>query len=271
MNNVDSLSPAFAQRPSTHRSHRDQLPKAEQTAQARQESVEHDNDADDQGKANGVLRLIQEDHFKGVADVRLRINFYEQLAALKDANQQAATQDAVSELANAVSEIVTQQGALPEDVSVAIGDFQNTLSDLANAQDGGKTLTEDVSNAFSDLATSLRDMLGLNEPATPAESDTESTESTNVLSTTDETGNTSAQQTDNQAPAFDGAAFVTALESAFADFQTGLPTDTQTHEFTPPHGNGSAFDKFVSMYRDLAYSGEQTQTDDAANSVDQQV
>ena len=33
------------------------------------------------------MRLIQEDHFKGVADVRLRINFHQQLQALEDADR----------------------------------------------------------------------------------------------------------------------------------------------------------------------------------------
>ena len=32
------------------------------------------------GRANGVLRLLESGHFKGVADVRLRINFHEQLS-----------------------------------------------------------------------------------------------------------------------------------------------------------------------------------------------
>ena len=36
----------------------------------------------DDEKAKGVIRLLQEGHFKGVADVRLRINFFDELTAL---------------------------------------------------------------------------------------------------------------------------------------------------------------------------------------------
>ena len=40
------------------------------------------------GEAKGVVRLLQEGHFKGVADLRHRINFHEQL---QHATNQAAT------------------------------------------------------------------------------------------------------------------------------------------------------------------------------------
>jgi hypothetical protein len=39
------------------------------------------------GRAHGVLRLLQEGHFNGVADVRLRINFFDELSA--EANESA--------------------------------------------------------------------------------------------------------------------------------------------------------------------------------------
>ena len=33
-------------------------------------------------KVRGVIRLLQQGHFKGVADVRLRINFFDELSAI---------------------------------------------------------------------------------------------------------------------------------------------------------------------------------------------
>ncbi|MGE5296238.1 MAG: hypothetical protein ACM3VT_15560 [Solirubrobacterales bacterium] len=39
-----------------------------------------DSEPSDTQEARGVIRLLQEGHFKGVADVRLRINFAEELA-----------------------------------------------------------------------------------------------------------------------------------------------------------------------------------------------
>ena len=40
-------------------------------------------------EARGVLRLLQEGHFKGVADLRLRINFAEELAGIELAEPSA--------------------------------------------------------------------------------------------------------------------------------------------------------------------------------------
>jgi len=42
--------------------------------------------AQEDSRAKGVLRLLQEGHFKGVADVRLRINFHEELTAIAHEN-----------------------------------------------------------------------------------------------------------------------------------------------------------------------------------------
>jgi hypothetical protein len=36
-----------------------------------------------QNRAQGAMRLLQEGHFKGVAALRLRINFFDQLPALE--------------------------------------------------------------------------------------------------------------------------------------------------------------------------------------------
>ena len=40
------------------------------------------NDEAGETKTKGVVRLLQEGHFKGVADVRLRINFHDELTQL---------------------------------------------------------------------------------------------------------------------------------------------------------------------------------------------
>ena len=47
-----------------------------------QSDIQNTDDTED-GK--GVLRLLQEGHFKGVSDVRLRINFFEKLNAIEAA------------------------------------------------------------------------------------------------------------------------------------------------------------------------------------------
>ena len=51
-------------------------------------------------RAKGVLRLLEAGHFRGVADVRLRINFFDELSAKATADAQQA---AVAGTANLVS------------------------------------------------------------------------------------------------------------------------------------------------------------------------
>ena len=49
-------------------------------------------------EAKGVLRLLEAGHFKGVADVRLRINFFEELSAQAAADAVPAAVDGVEDL-----------------------------------------------------------------------------------------------------------------------------------------------------------------------------
>lgn len=56
--------------------------------------------------AEGVLRLLLEGHFKGVADVRLHINFYDELAAIEAAQLQAVAEENVDGVLDAVGAVV---------------------------------------------------------------------------------------------------------------------------------------------------------------------
>ncbi len=50
------------------------------------------------GKADGVIRNLLEGHYKGVADVRLRINHFEELAAIESAQLKALAEQEVAGL-----------------------------------------------------------------------------------------------------------------------------------------------------------------------------
>jgi hypothetical protein len=58
------------------------LPKEDETSQIPEDSTRLAEDHKEGKAPRGVLRLLQEGHFKGVADLRLRINFFDQLAAI---------------------------------------------------------------------------------------------------------------------------------------------------------------------------------------------
>lgn len=54
------------------------------------------------GKADGVIRNLLEGHYKGVADVRLRINYFEELAAIENAQLKALAEQEVAGLLGVV-------------------------------------------------------------------------------------------------------------------------------------------------------------------------
>lgn len=56
--------------------------------------------------SNGVLRLLQEGHFKGVSDIRLRINFYNELAAIEAEQLQAVADEQIDGILQSVGTIV---------------------------------------------------------------------------------------------------------------------------------------------------------------------
>ena len=55
-----------------------------------QSNAEESNNSED---VEGIIHLLQEGHFKGVADVRLRINFHEELAAIEADELKAVAED----------------------------------------------------------------------------------------------------------------------------------------------------------------------------------
>jgi len=62
--------------------------------------------------SQGVLRLLQEGHFNGVSDIRLRINFFNELAAIEAEQLQAVADEQIDGILQSVGTIV---GALVEE------------------------------------------------------------------------------------------------------------------------------------------------------------
>lgn len=125
--------------------------------------------------AKGVLRLLQAGHFKGVADLRLRINFHEELSAMQDAADQKAASGAISDLSSAVGSAIQSLSdgqTLTEEQQQAIGALQETFAQAvtdagtayAAGKDGAK-LQADLQGAFEALLGGLQTLLAPAEPA----------------------------------------------------------------------------------------------------------
>lgn len=123
------------------------------------------------GRARGVIRLLESGHFKGVADVRLRINFFDELSARANASAVPVARENASQLVSSVNGQVDEllgQLELDEETSGAVGGLREefdaavqTAVDEATGEGRVDTaaLGESLSAAFASFSQQLSDLL----------------------------------------------------------------------------------------------------------------
>ena len=244
---------------------------------------ENDNAApaavDSEGE-KGVLRLLQEGHFRGVADVRLRINFHEELT--RTSSQNAATeladtvQPLLDELAGKIG-ILGEEHGLTEQTENLANTFANDVGQLLdNAKTGQQSIEsslEDIGDAFSSFLTSLRSAFAQEsasaEEASGAANETsgETIEDDPPTADATSTDQASASTADGAAEAGDesgesGGLALNSFESALNELETWFAENLASlkevavagQELPPlsaPQGNGKAYSKFLAIYRDM--------------------
>ena len=124
--------------------------------------------ADDEGGgARGVIRLLQEGHFKGVADVRLRINFFDELQAAGAANAGRALDSGVQSLIDTLGDttggplaaLLETEGMTTDDLVALTDGFKQDAEEILAQLRSGET---DLNGALDALEAAL---LSLAEPA----------------------------------------------------------------------------------------------------------
>ena len=211
----------------------------------------------------GVIRLLQESHFRGVADVRLRINFHEELQRLNTQSAQAAFEGGLPDLIERIQEAKSLFGftdGTPDDLALdsALADFAARADGtLASVQDGSLDLSaalKELRDAFSDLAKTLGETFG-DAPA-PEVEDTEdgSTTVSAVLETIPSDGyeivpaatlpETDPSPLESLQITFDGE--IGKLEAAMSE-SLALPP------LSEPSGKGAAYGKFLEIYNSLTW------------------
>lgn len=122
---------------------------------------------DEDGKAGGVLRNLEAGHFKGVADVRLRINFFDQLSARAETAAGAVieerSQELVESIAAKVNELVGPLAA-DEETNTALETLVVNFGTAVEEAARGSTLDRDalaeaLQSAFGELVTRMTDLL----------------------------------------------------------------------------------------------------------------
>ena len=215
----------------------------------------------DQGeRTKGVISLLESGHFKGVAAVRLAINFHDELAARRLEAGSAELGEAVAGLGNQIDEALAglpeaitaeqQEGVelAEEQFSAAIRStferFSGGEIDLANARTGFQA-------AYDELLLAVQTVVPTDSAVPDVDADgMAATQSAAVAENTDSVPATAGAV--DQA----GGTLLQTLESVFANFIESLQSSNAftMPDFTAPNGNGVAFEKFVSMYREIAGS-----------------
>lgn len=127
-------------------------------------------------RAAGVLRNLMAGHYKGVADVRLRINFHEELMAMQNAATRqsgtAALGDLSAAVGSALEALAGGEGLSAEQQQTIAGlkeTFDQAVADAGAAYAGGEApdaaaLKSAVQEAFDALMGALGPLLAPPEP-----------------------------------------------------------------------------------------------------------
>lgn len=237
---------------------------------------------DDSGDSKGVLRLLQEGHFKGVADVRLRINFFDKLAALEATQKQAVTEEkmgGVLESLNGVVDSFLADNELTEEQSAGISEAQESFIQAVNEADDPAGAAEDAFAAFIEALQGLfaipleaveqelpaaeqgaeetEPADGTEEQEVPAVD--EGTEETETVGGTEEpSGQIELIPPAESGPDWQG--FIENLQAAFTTAMEQLNSSINAVSVLPPlsepSGNGVAYEKFLAIYNQMLGVGE---------------
>lgn len=212
---------------------------------------------DDQSDGQrGVIRLLQEGHFKGVSDVRLRINFFDEIAALETAQLQTVTQEKTDGVLASVATVVTSflEGNDPtEEQSTAIADAQQAFEQaIADAEDK----TQALNDAFAALVAALQTIF---TPPPDAETQPATEPSDQTLEeTTDEPPSEPEEPPEELPPADPGPDWLTfiqnlqaAFDAAMDQLNSAVNSTSALPPLSEPTGNGGAYDKFLAIYNQM--------------------
>ena len=210
----------------------------EEPSSTEPQSEPQENDAE-----KSVLRNLLAGHFKGVSDVRLRINFFEELAAIEAAKVRTVAAEKVGGVLESVGGVVTDfvegDNELTQDQSISVMKLHDTFTQVADESQNEPAI--DLITAFDDFVKGLRDLFASSvktpeETTIPESEDGGTTESGGITELPWE------KFLDNLQPAFTTA----------SDEPTKGDTELKIlPELSEPNGNGVAYEKFLAIYNDL--------------------
>lgn len=201
-------------------------------------------------RANGVLRHLEEGHFKGVADVRLRIQFHEELRHRQQEKVHEVVQDGLATLTATVAahaDTLSPSGILSDEQAEGFKElfaaFEVDVRESGKASEASSLdqLVHAVQDSFEALYAGLQALLPSETPAPET--------APLVL----EDPAQAVEKVDHETP--DDAAFSDFLNGlaevftrALDDLQSAVHDADVLPPLSKPTGHGRAYDKFVAQY-----------------------
>jgi hypothetical protein len=251
------------------------------------------DDQSDTQQTKGVISLLQQGHFKGVADVRLRIIFNDELAAIESQQLKTAAQENIEGLLTALAattapEALAEASHLQQAFTDAV---QQAKNDFLSAEPPSKAdLIASLNNAFQAFIEGLWTYF---TPATePAEGlaagqEEMGDETEDAIESGDEENPAQAELVGQEggespgpapetAPATElepeAASYIAGLEAAFDaemnELIDALDGVVVLPELSQPTGNGVAYDKFLAIYNQLRGLQVPTEESEGTEEVD---
>jgi hypothetical protein len=215
------------------------------------------------GENKGVVRLLMEGHFQGVADVRLRINFMEELRQVADAEAATALKNEIGSLVAKVPETTsaTLAGLLDngrlsaEDIDALTEHFARTAGEIMDGMETSGTAgaLQQLRDALGTLESSLAEALG-------------DAEGLQVADAMDSTATVTPEAADDVAaagPDESDAAVLSSLAenplerlheefmSLLQDVEANVADSGSLPPLSDPRGNGRAYSKFLATYTEM--------------------
>lgn len=242
-----------------------------------------DQEENDSESVKGVIKNLLDGHYKGVSDVRLRINHYEELAAIEQSQTQAAASEGIDALLGTVGagiqEVLGSDGSAQvsddgqtaltsdEPTQVLSQDQQNSIMEyyeifnqaINQARDGflaGELNQEDmisnIGNVFLVFVESLEELF------TPADEigpeDTATTDPASPDAIDKSQSNETLELSTQAIPEYLQTIITNWQDNFYASLEEltkALETVEVLPELSEPSGNGVAYNKFLAIYNEL--------------------
>jgi hypothetical protein len=237
------------------------------------------NPDDSSTDVQGVIRLLEAGHFQGVADVRLRINFHEELMARQAEAVKSAVEAKLPSLTQSVDDAFdafvageSLEEAQSTEIDAIRATFEQAVTDLstafqAEAYPGINDYVNGLQSAFDAMLSSLRELFTVAPDATDPIPPTDGSPDGKSVNLGVEA------EPDPPEPTVLYEDFLASLSAEFAaaltDFTESLRTAGALPELSEPKGNGAAYDKFLATYNDLwnPTSGQDTPDTEPVNEL----